>query len=124
MKNTLTFLNEEQVRDLGKLGTPTYVLSKRLLKENAGNIQSAMKALPFGGSLSFAMKANPHPEVLKLFADLGVGMDASSYYEAVAAMDAGVDPKTISLTSQELPKKETDFKDLIDKGLEFNASTN
>ena len=123
MKNTLSFLNEAQVRDLGKIGTPTYVVSKKLLKERASDIINAMKTLPFGGSLSFAMKANPHPDVLKLFAGMGIGIDASSYYEALAAISAGVNPKTISLTSQELPKNESDFTELIEKGVHFNATS-
>ncbi len=64
------------------------------------------------------MKASPNAAILKLFNSLGVNFDASSGFEVLRAIKAGVKPQQISLSSQELPQ---DFQQLIELGIEFNA---
>lgn len=96
--------------------TPVYVYDEKSL------ISQAQKALQFpnlyGLTVRYAMKASPNAAILKLFNSLGVNFDASSGFEVLRAIKAGVKPQQISLSSQELPQ---DFQQLIELGIEFNA---
>lgn len=124
MKSTLNFLTPKLVRELvGKYGTPCYVMSRTQLEKSANHFLDAIKQLPFGGSVHFAMKANPHHETLHLFKSKNIGIDASSFYEAKKALDCGFSGNSISLTSQELPKTDEEFSMLVDAGVQFNATS-
>jgi len=54
--------------------------------------------------IKYAMKANSNKNIVKLFANKGIGIDASSRYEVYRAIDAGVKAENISISSQELPE--------------------
>ena len=116
-KEPSSFLNYEIVKRLkDQFGTPLYVYDRKALESQA------QKALAFpnlyGLTPRFAMKALPNAAVLKIFDKLGLSFDASSGFEVRRAIAAGINPSSISLSSQELPH---DIKDLIDLGIEFNA---
>jgi diaminopimelate decarboxylase len=64
------------------------------------------------------MKAAPNKQVLKLFNAKGLHIDASSGFECIRAMQAGIPASHMSLSTQEFP---SDFKELYEKGIEFNA---
>lgn len=122
--SSLKFLDEQQVRDLCRAHkAPFYVISKKKLKEWADIFKSAIATLPYGGGVKFAVKANPHPEVITLFRDAGIGIDASSYYEAKLALSLGVPGEQISLTSQELPPDDESFIFCVQSGIHFNATS-
>mmetsp|Transcript_21955 Transcript_21955/g.36769 ORF Transcript_21955/g.36769 Transcript_21955/m.36769 type:complete len:460 (-) Transcript_21955:200-1579(-) len=111
------YLNSAIVKDIkSKFGTPAYVYDKATL------VSQAEKALQFpnlyGLKVRFAMKACPNAAILKLFSSMGICFDASSGFEVERLVRAGVDPTTISLSSQELP---LNLKELIDMGIDFNA---
>lgn len=96
-------VNEGQAREIAKeFGTPTYVYSQKLLE------QQANKALAFpnefGLIVRYAMKANSNVNILKIFHNKGISIDASSTYEVERAVNAGVPLSNISLTSQQVPK--------------------
>ena len=79
------FLTSEQVKALAEEhGTPLFVYSRDVLKQQAEGLKSL--PTPFGFTPRFAMKANPHPEILKLFKELGLAIDARSGYEAEKAL--------------------------------------
>lgn len=113
------FLNEEQVQTIAKeFGTPVYVYDEKRLHEQA---QNALRfPVPYGLTVRFAMKACPNAEILRIFHRLGLYMDASSGYEVVRALRAGIPPHHIQLTAQELPE---DLRTFVDKGVWFNASS-
>lgn len=96
--------------------TPVFVYDEKTLRSQA------QKALdfpnPYGLTVRFAMKACPNAAILQLFYSMGLNFDASSGFEVERAMRAGIPASAMSLSSQELP---ANFKDLIDKGIEFNA---
>jgi diaminopimelate decarboxylase len=120
----LNFLTEAKVREIMKgRNNAVYVVSRAKLKASAEKFQDAISKLPFGGKVKYAMKANPNPEIIKLFNNYGIGVDASSFYEAKVAIESGVSGSEISLTSQELPPTDQDFKDLINAGVWFNATS-
>lgn len=119
--DSLVFLTEGQVRSLVKEHpTPFYVYSRATLKNQAQKILQAFSQAPFGLTVRFAMKANPHPEILRLFESQGIYIDASSEYEARAALNAGIEPAKILLTSQQLPR---DLRTIMASGIEFTATS-
>lgn len=113
---SLRFLSDELVRQIGgQFGSPVYVYDERTLKQNALKVSSF--PAPFGLTPRFAMKANPHRVILKLFHELGLHIDASSVHEVHRAVAAGIPLAHISLSTQELPE---DFAELLQAGLQIN----
>ena len=88
-------------------GTPAYAYDASLLTAQA---QAAL-AFPnaYGLTVRYAMKAAPNAAILKLFAGLGLHIDASSGWEVRRAILAGMTPERISLSTQEMP---ADFAEL------------
>lgn len=66
------------------------------------------------------MKANSNRTILRIFREMGIGIDASSEHEVFRAMRAGFTPQEIQLTGQELPKR---LKEIVEMGVEFNATS-
>lgn len=59
---------------------------------------------PYGLTVRYAAKANPNSEILRNFDNMGLHFDASSIREAKRLLEAGVEGKKISLSSQVLPE--------------------
>lgn len=111
------FVSTTQARDLAAAhGTPLFVYSRDVLTKQA----AAMLAVPapHGLTVRYAMKANPHDDVLKLLREQDIKIDASSGYEAARALTAGFAPADILLTSQQLAHN---TRELVEKGVQFNA---
>eukprot|EP00598_Pedospumella_elongata_P001560 CAMPEP_0184981546 /NCGR_PEP_ID=MMETSP1098-20130426/11215_1 /TAXON_ID=89044 /ORGANISM="Spumella elongata, Strain CCAP 955/1" /LENGTH=417 /DNA_ID=CAMNT_0027505111 /DNA_START=26 /DNA_END=1279 /DNA_ORIENTATION=- len=111
------FLNAGVVQAVKeKYGTPTYIYDRATL------VSQANKALQFpnlfGLKVRFAMKSCPNAAILQLFNGMGINFDASSGFEVQRLVRAGVNPASISLSSQELP---SNLKELIELGIDFNA---
>ncbi|MCF7822958.1 MAG: diaminopimelate decarboxylase [Candidatus Marinimicrobia bacterium] len=70
-----------------KFGTPTYVYSESILKRNAQVIKNCF--IDRGVQVSYAMKANSNPEILKLFRSYGMGVDIVSAGEFKMAQHIG-----------------------------------
>lgn len=123
-KEELRFLTPELIQQLtAEHGTPLFVYSKREIKRAAQDILQASRQLPYGGTIRYAMKANPHTEVLQLLHEEDIQIDASSSYEAETALEAGVPGENILLTSQQLPPNDDRFKALMKKGVQFTATS-
>lgn len=115
----LRWLSEKQVTELvKKFGTPIYVYSEKQLRSNAREALSFKT--PFGIKVRYAMKANPNKRILQVLSSEGIGIDASSGYEAERAILAGINPRDISLTTQEMPNN---IQKLIEQGVLFNAGS-
>ncbi len=70
-------------------GTPIYVVSRKKIRENFKRLDDGLPAVKF----FYAMKANPHPEILKTLLAAGAGFDVASKGEILAAVTAGADPR-------------------------------
>lgn len=117
MMETLAFLTEDQVRAVrDRFGTPVYVYDQRTLERRAREVLAFPNA--FGLTARYAMKALPTAAIMRIFARLGLHIDASSGYEAERALQAGVTPERIQITAQEIP---INLKELVAKGVLFNA---
>jgi diaminopimelate decarboxylase len=114
-----SFLEGDAARDLaGQYGTPLYVYSRDVLRAQA--TQMLHVPAPFGLTIRYAMKANPHPEILATLRSSGVMIDASSEHEVQVALDAGYLPREILLTSQQ---SAVGLKELVKKGVAYNATS-
>ena len=111
------FESEEHVREIARsFDTPVYVISQKLLEEQADKVLAMPNA--FGLKVRFAMKSDPDPNILRIFDRKGIQIDASSGYEAERAMKAGIEPEKILITSQQIPKN---LVELVNSGVEYNA---
>ncbi len=74
----ITFLSRDDALHLSKkYGTPLHVLSRNRLVRNVRVFRSTLPEV----ELFYSVKANAHPEVLKILVDLGVNFDVASVYE-------------------------------------------
>lgn len=80
-------------RIASQVGTPVYVYSHATLTRHFQVFDQAFAAVPH--LVCYAMKANANLAVLKLFADLGGGLDVVSGGELFRALRAGVPPQRI-----------------------------
>ena len=117
--NTPRFITSKIVSEiLENSETPVYVYSERELRERAQEFLDFPSA--FGHTVRYAMKANPQRNILKLFSDMWLSIDASSEYEALRAIVAGVPANTIQISSQEFPKS---LEKLVHEGVFFVATS-
>jgi diaminopimelate decarboxylase len=108
----------EAERLVSRHGTPLYVYSQDTIETQAQTMLSV--PAPYGLTVRYAMKANPHPEVLKALREQGIKIDASSGFEAAFAVSQGFAPSDVLLTSQQLARN---LDDLIERGVLFNATS-
>ncbi len=101
-----------------RLGTPCFVYSRPLLQVRAEEL--AKLELPYGYTPRYAVKANNHPEIIRIFDEAGLHFDASSSYEAQELLDLGVAGDKISLSSQQ-PAHNLDA--LLAPGVQYVATS-
>jgi diaminopimelate decarboxylase len=117
LMESLRFLTPDDVRALKEeFGTPLFVYDEATLRKRAEEVLAFPNR--YGLTARYAMKSCPTAAVLRIFTEVGLHIDASSGYEAVRAMRAGVPAENIQLTAQQLPE---DLASLIDAGVLFNA---
>jgi diaminopimelate decarboxylase len=80
-------------RIAAEVGTPVYVYSRATLTRHFQVFDQAFAGVPY--LVCFALKANATLAVLKLFADLGGGLDVVSGGELFRGLKAGVPPQRI-----------------------------
>lgn len=103
-----------RIRDLA--GTPTYVYDEATLVKRARETLAFPQA--FGLTVRYAMKACPNRNILAILDREGLQVDASSIWEIERAVQAGVAPGKISLSTQELG---TGFESWVERGVAVNA---
>lgn len=101
-----------------KNGSPLFVYDSLEIGSRLEILRSLQ--LPFGYTPRYAMKANNHPEILKIVAEAGVDFDASSSYEVVELLEMGIDGQRISLSSQQPAHN---LGDLREAGVLFVATS-
>jgi ornithine decarboxylase len=78
--------------DQNRFDRPTLVLDIDLVEARFRALQRGLK----GARIHYAVKANPHPEVIARLLRLGSGFDAASRAEIELCLAQGADPKDIS----------------------------
>lgn len=79
-----------------EFGTPLFVYSKNFFLDRYNELSEAFKEI--NHKIFYASKANFNINVIKIFNDLGGGVDVNSAGELFRALKAGVDPQDILLT--------------------------
>ncbi len=74
-------------------GTPLYVYDTGIIRKRC---QSLRAALPEYLKIYYAVKANPHPEIIRLMGELYDGFDVASAGEAKRVIEVGISPERIS----------------------------
>ncbi len=116
---TPRFLTPELVHIIAQnYETPVYVYSEKELRDRAREFMNFPSA--FGHTVRYAMKANPQKSILKIFTQERLSIDASSDFEAIRALAAGIPAEKIQISSQELGKH---VRELIEKGVFFVATS-
>jgi len=87
---------------LDQFGSPLYVYEKETLVRQYERLKDAFKDSDL--SILFACKANSNIEILKVFKNLGSGIDAISPGEVFLALQAGFKPEQILLTATNLTR--------------------
>ena len=84
-------------------GTPSYVYSESLIKQNLEEYTSSVR---IEDKICYAVKSNSNLSILKLLADNGSGFDVVSGYELQRCLIAGADPKKIIFSGVGKTEKE------------------
>lgn len=114
---TLKFLTREQIEEISRKSTePTFVYSETELEKFGKMFLNFPNA--YGLTVRYAMKASPNRNIIKIFHNLGIQIDASSGYEVTRAMNIGVPASDIQLTAQEFAHN---LDEIIPAGTIFNA---
>lgn len=112
-------ITDATIRQLvAKYDTPLYVYSQSYLAHRAKELKQLVA--PYGLTVRYAVKANPHPEIVNLFAKEQLHFDASSSYEAEFLLGQGVPGTHISLSSQQPPHN---LPILLEAGVLFVATS-
>lgn len=98
--------------------TPRYEYSKSRIQERVSYLMGL--STPYGLTVRYALKANPHPEIIRMMHESGVHFDASSSYEAAELLALGIPGNHISLSSQQSPHN---LEELLAHGVLFVATS-
>ena len=103
-KNGELYLDDTSLSDLAiSFGTPSYVYSASLIKDNFLEYKDSMR---INDKVCFAVKSNSNIAVLKLLNSLGSGFDVVSGNELKRCLVAGADPKNIVFSGVGKTKEE------------------
>lgn len=98
--------------------TPLFVYSKAHLDSRIAELRSA---LPIRIGLNYAIKANPHPDVISHMAPLVDGFDIASSGELAMLEAAGIDPSRVSFAGP--GKRDEELEAAISAGVTLNCES-
>ena len=115
---TLNFLTPELISQaVDNVGSPVYVYSRETIEKRCSEVAAFPNA--YGFNARYALKANPHLAILKVVESMGLHFDASSEFEVMRCLHAGIPGEKIQLTGQQFPRKH--LKEIVEAGVLFNA---
>lgn len=103
---------------VGTHGSPLYIYNKATLHDRAQELLDL--SLPFGHTVRYAVKANPHPAIIRLFDTSGLHFDVSSSYEADLLLSLDIASDKISLSSQQPAHN---LPQLLEAGVRYVATS-
>ncbi len=96
-KNNQLFCEELPIKKIAEeCGTPVYIYSKKYFIDRYNEFTGAFKEIPH--TIFYASKSNFNISVIKIFSDLGSGVDVNSEGELLRALKAGAKPEKIILS--------------------------
>jgi len=106
-KNGELFVDNISLNNIAKdFGTPTYVYSEPLLRDNFESYSSSIRE---NDKVCYAVKSNSNLSILKLLVSLGSGFDVVSGNELKKCLLAGADPKKIVFSGVGKSEKEINY---------------
>jgi diaminopimelate decarboxylase len=103
-----------------QVGTPVYIYSRSTLERHFKIFQEPFASLDH--LICYSMKANSNLAILRIFRDLGGGVDIVSGGELFRALKAGIDPGKIVYSG--VGKKTTEIDEALNAGiLMFNVES-
>ncbi|PKM92577.1 MAG: diaminopimelate decarboxylase [Elusimicrobia bacterium HGW-Elusimicrobia-4] len=120
-KNNLLFIDDVSVFDAAvKVGTPFYLYGKKKLLENYKALDGAFSKVKH--IICYAVKANENPQILKILAEKGCGVDIVSVGELNLAVSCGVSCQKIVFAG--VGKKDDEIREALKKDiLMFNVES-
>ncbi len=106
----------ELVADVGR--TPVFVYSRDLLRQRLEQLRAV---LPDRIGVNFAIKANPHPDVLRIMEPLVDGFDIASSGELAMTQAAGIDARRVSFAGP--GKRDDELEAAISTGVTLNCES-
>jgi diaminopimelate decarboxylase len=120
VRDNLLYLGGIEAQKLVKeFSSPLYVYEEATIRERAREIQNAMVYEP--KQVKYSCKANTNIEIMKIFKEEGLGIDAVSRGEVFAALEAGFDPSQILFTANNVSWDEVEYA--ISKGILINIDS-
>ena len=110
------FKASELVEQAGR--TPLFVYSRALIEARVAQLRAA---LPERIGLNYAIKANPHPDVLGYMEPLVDGFDIASSGELAMTQTAGIDPARVSFAGP--GKRDDELEPAIAAGVTLNCES-
>jgi diaminopimelate decarboxylase len=105
----LFFAGHDAERLAREHGTPLYLYDPGRLVANVARLRGALERAGVRHRLSYALKANRHPQLLAALRALGdVGLDVCSPNEVTLALQSGWTPREISYTGTNLSERDLD----------------
>jgi diaminopimelate decarboxylase len=105
--NSLHCENYNLEKIASQVETPVYVYSKNFMKDRFQEFESAFKGI--NHKIFYACKANYNLSIIKLFNDLGAGIDVNSAGEFYRAQKAGVNPQNMIMSGVGKTKDEIEL---------------
>ena len=97
--------------------TPLFVYDFAIVRDRITRFRAAFP----GVSLHYAVKANPHPPLVRAIVSLVDGLDVASAGEARIALEAGMDARHISFAGP--GKRDRELEMAIDAGITLNLES-
>lgn len=107
---------EPLLRAAETFGTPTYVYSERVVRDQCAKLRRHLEGIP--NRLLYAMKANDNPAILRIMLDEGLGIDAVSPGELRLARAIGFPPDRILFSANNMTDAE--MKEAAAEGVLLN----
>lgn len=107
---------ENLLRASDEFGTPTYVYSEVVVREQCDKLRRHLAGIPH--QLLYAMKANDNPAILRIMLDVGLGIDSVSPGELELARVLGFAPDRILFSANNMTDAE--MREASDAGVLLN----
>lgn len=107
-KNNQLFCENVSVEQIIKqVGTPVYIYSKKHFTDQYSELTTAFKEI--NHAIFYAVKSNFNLNVIKVFLNMGSGLDVNSEGELYRAFKAGAHPKKVYLSGVGKTKREIEL---------------
>jgi diaminopimelate decarboxylase len=101
-----------------QFGTPLYVYDKHKIHENYNKLYSAFSKYYPKTKIHFSVKANSNLNILKVFNEIGCGVDCSSPVELLLSQRAGYEPGSMLYTGNY--ESENDLRSIANSNVTIN----